>query len=160
MRDVKCSIFQNGEMGIPQPVGTYPYESVWRSLEELQQEKARGGSSKHEKRVGNVATGSAVDGGLVRELNSGCEGSCVGGVNVRGNIRGGFHGVIAGDVDRLDEGVEVASGNVVGVVPVDHASSPLNSTLRSSIDTSGPHTGVGAWILVSSQAMELGGSCT
>jgi len=107
-----------------------------------------------------VATSSAVDGGLVRELNSGCEGSCVGGVNVGGNIRGRFHGVIAGDVDRLDEGVEVASRDVVGVVPVNHASSPLNGTLRSSVDTSGPHTGVGAWMSVSSQAMELRGSCT
>jgi hypothetical protein len=38
----------------------------------------------------------------------------------------------------------VASGNVIGVVPVDHASSPLNGTIRSSFDTSGPHTGVGA----------------
>jgi len=107
-----------------------------------------------------VTTGSAVDGGLVRELDSGCEGSCVGGVNVGGNTRGRFDGVIAGDVDRLDEDVEVASGNVVGVVPVDHASSPLNGTLRSSVDTSGPHTGVGAWMSVSSRARGAGGSCT
>jgi hypothetical protein len=107
-----------------------------------------------------VATGSTVDGGLVREFNPGCESSRVRGVNVGGNVRGRLDGVIAGDVNRVDEGVEVASGNVVGVVPVDHASGPLNGALRSSVDTCGPHTIVGARMSALSRARRLGGSCT
>lgn len=91
-----------------------------------------------------MATDSAVDGGFVRERDSGSEGSGVGGIDIGGVIRGRLDGVTTGDVNRLDEGVEVASGNVVRVVPVNHASSPLNGTLRSSFDASGPHTGVGA----------------
>jgi hypothetical protein len=83
----------------------------------------------------------------------------LGGVNIGGNVRGRLDGVIAGDVDRVDEGVEVASGNVVGVVPVDHASSPLNGALRSSVDTGGPHTIVGARMSVCPER-EAGGSCT
>lgn len=107
-----------------------------------------------------MATGGTVDCGLVRKLDSGSEGSGVGGVNIGGNIRGRRGGVIAGDVDRLDEGIEVASGDVVGVVPIDHASSPLNSPLRSSFDTSGPHTVVRACMSVLPQAMESEGGCT
>lgn len=90
-----------------------------------------------------MATDSAIDGGLVREFNSGSESRSVRGIDIRGDVRGGQDGVIAGDVNRLDEGVEVASRNVVGVVPVDHASGPINGTLRGSWDTSRPHTGVG-----------------
>ena len=89
-----------------------------------------------------MGTDSTVDGSLVRERNSGSESCGIGVIDIGGDVRGRLDGVIAGDVDRLDEGVKVASGDVVGVVPVDHASSPLNSTLRSSIDASGPHTGV------------------
>jgi len=91
-----------------------------------------------------MATGSAVDGGFVRELDSGSEGGGVGGIDIGGDIRGRLDGVTAGDVDRTDEDVEVASGNVVGVVPVNHASSPLGGALGSSFNTSGPHAGVGA----------------
>ena len=36
----------------------------------------------------------------------------------------------------------MTGGNIVGVVPVDHTSSPSNGTLRASVDTSGPHTSV------------------
>ena len=99
-----------------------------------------------------MARGGTVDGGLVRELNPGSESSCVGSVNIGGDIRGRFDGVIAGDVDPLDEGVEMASGDVIGVVPVDHASSPLNGTLGSSVNTGGPHAGVGVWVSVSFSA--------
>ena len=108
-----------------------------------------------------MARGGTVDGGLVRELNPGSESSCVGGVNIGGDIRGRFDGVIAGDVDPLDEGVKMASGDVVGVVPVDHASSPLNGTLGSSVNTGGPHAVVGgmdvSFVLSERGA---GGSCT
>lgn len=90
-----------------------------------------------------MGTNSTVDGSLIREGNSGGEGCGIWVVDIGGDVRGRLDGVIAGDVDRLDEGVEVSSGNVVGVVPVDHASSPLNCALGSSIDTSGPHTRVG-----------------
>ena len=79
-----------------------------------------------------MATSSTVYGGLVRELNSRGKSSGVGGVNIRSNISGRLVGIVAGDVDRLDEGVEMTGGNVVGVVPVDHASGPLNSTLGRS----------------------------
>lgn len=95
-----------------------------------------------------MATGSTVDGGLVRELNSRSESSGVRGVNVGGDISGRLDGVIAGDVDALNEGVEVASSDVVRVVPVDHTSSPLNGPLGGSLDTSGPHTDVRAWMSV------------
>ena len=90
-----------------------------------------------------MGTDSTVDGSLVRERNSGSESCGIGVVDIGGDVRGRFDRVVAGDIDRLDEGVEISSGNVVGVAPVDHSSSPLNGTLRSSIDTSGPHTGVG-----------------
>lgn len=114
------------------------------------QENTRGSCSKHEQRVGKMAAGSTVDGGLVRELNSGSESRGVGGVNIGGYIRGRLNGVIASDIDRLDEGIEVASGNVVGVVPVDHTSCPLNGALRGSWDTGGPYTSVGTRMSVSS----------
>ena len=87
--------------------------------------------------------GNAISGGLVREVDSRSESSGVGGIDIGGGIRGRVDGVIAGDIDRLDEDLEVAGGDVVGVVPVDHASRPVNDTLGTSIDTSGPHTGVG-----------------
>jgi hypothetical protein len=37
----------------------------------------------------------------------------------------------------------MAGGNVVGVTPIDQASSPVNGTRRSSWDASGPYTGGG-----------------
>lgn len=36
----------------------------------------------------------------------------------------------------------MASSNIVRVVPIDHASSPLNGTWRSSLDTCGPYADV------------------
>lgn len=55
----------------------------------------------------------------------------------------------------------MASSNVVGVVPVDHASSPLNSPLRRSTDTTGPHTVVGRMRQFRpKRAKESEGSCT
>lgn len=86
--------------------------------------------------------GDTVDGSLIRELDSGGKGGCVGGIDIRRDVGGRFSGVIASDIDRADEGVEVASGNVIGVVPIDHASSPLNGAWRRSLDASGPYTSV------------------
>jgi hypothetical protein len=85
---------------------------------------------------------STADGGLVREFDSRGEGSDIGGVDVRSNVGRWFDGVIASDVDRTDEGVEVASGYVVGVVPIDHTPGPIDGTLGSSWDASGPNTSV------------------
>jgi len=46
-----------------------------------------------------VATGSTVDGGLVREFDSRGESSGVGGVDIGSDIGGRFDGVVAGDVN-------------------------------------------------------------
>ena len=88
-----------------------------------------------------MASRSTVDGGFVGELDSGGKCGYVGGIDIRGDVGGRLGGVIASDIDRADEGVEVASGDVVGVVPIYHASSPLNGTWRGSLDTGGPYTG-------------------
>ena len=90
-----------------------------------------------------MATNSTVNCGLIRECNSGSESCGVGGVDIGGDVRGRLDGVVAGDVNRLDKSVEVAGGNIVRVVPVNHTSSPIDGTLGASIDTSRPHTGVG-----------------
>lgn len=47
---------------------------------------------------------------------------------------------MACDVHARDEGVEVSSGEVVGVVPVDHATGPFNSALGLAGDAGGPET--------------------
>lgn len=103
---------------------------------------------------------STVDGGLVREFDSRGESSGIGGVDVRGNVGRGFDWVIASDVDRTDEGVEVASGYVVGVVPIDHTSSPINGTLGSPWDAGGPNTSVGKQISAPSGPRKAEVSCT
>lgn len=89
-----------------------------------------------------------VDGSLVREFDSRGGNSGIGGIDIRGDVGGRLDGIVACDVDRADKGVEVASGNVVGVVPIDHASSPLNSAWGSSLDTSRPYTGEGSKLSV------------
>ena len=109
----------------------------------MHQEKAYGCGSKHQNRVGNATNGRTANGSLVGELDSWGESSGVGGINVRGDVGGRLDGVIACDIDRTDEGVEVASGNVVRVIPIDHASSPLDGARRGSRDTGGPYTSVG-----------------
>lgn len=43
--------------------------------------------------------GGTVDGSLVRELDSGGESSGVGGIHIRGDIGGGFDGVVASDIN-------------------------------------------------------------
>jgi len=61
-------------------------------------------------------------------------------IDIGSDTGGGLDGVIADDANRLDEDGEVTSGNVVGVVPVDHAPGPMNDALGTSFDTGGPYT--------------------
>ena len=65
----------------------------------MQQEKAGSGSSEHDQRVGNAATGGSIDSGLVREFNSGSEGGGVGGVDIGCDVGGRLDRVITGDVN-------------------------------------------------------------
>lgn len=90
-----------------------------------------------------MTKGSTVDGSLVGKLDSRGGSGDVGGIDIRGDVSRWLDGIATSDVDRANEGVEVASGNVVGVVPIDHASSPLNGTRRGSLDTSRPYTSGG-----------------
>lgn len=46
-----------------------------------------------------MTAGGTVDGGLVRELDSGGESSGVGSIDVGGDICRGLDGVITGDID-------------------------------------------------------------
>ena len=87
-----------------------------------------------------MTAGGTVDGGFVRELDSGGESGDVGSIDVGGDICGGLDRVITGDVDRADEGVEVACRNIVGIVPIDHTTGPLNGALGTSLDACRPDT--------------------
>ena len=129
-------------------------------LEELCQEEACRCGDKDQQRVSKVTGGCTVDGGLVRELDSRGESGGVGGIDIRGDVGRGLDGVIAGDIDRANEGVEVACCNVVGIVPIDHASSPLNGTRRGSLDASGPDTIAGIRMLVRSETRDAEGGFT
>lgn len=105
--------------------------------------RARSERSPHRARArkGGAEGTRAVHRGLVRGRNRGGERRRILSVHVRNRVRGPARGVRTLDLDGLDEGVEVAGGLVVRVVPVDDPAGPLNCALPRSRDAGGPDAG-------------------
>lgn len=146
---VKCSILQNEER-VYSSYSQYPLDIVRGRSEELHHKDSRGRSSKHKQWVSVVVAGGPIDRGLIRKFDSRGGSGRVRGIDIGSDIVRRFNGVVAGDINRTYERVEMAGRNIVGIIPIDHAPRPLNGALRGSLDASGPYADLdpsgGRWV--------------
>ena len=133
------------------PLNDDQHDDTRRFLHEERAKRHRGTRSErspHGARTSERAErGRAVDRRLVRDRDRGREGGRVLAVDVRDRVRRVRARVRALDLDGLDEHVEVTRRLVIGVVPVDDATSPLNSALARGVSAGRPDTRQGVSLI-------------